>query len=200
MDTSTGYEQDVPPGKALTGSAAGERVNTLPSVASLVVDAVAGDRAAFGELYRRYAGMVYAIALGSLDPASADDVVQEVFLRALRNLQRLRSPEAFGGWLATIARNTVRSVFRTRALDVADAPEPAIEPQYGAQLDARAALDAIRALPRAYRETLMMRLVQGLTGPEIAERTGLTPASVRVNLHRGMKMLRQRLEPTVRSV
>jgi len=51
----------------------------------------------------------------------------------------------------------------------------------------------IRTLPDAYRETLVLRLVEGMTGQEIAERTGLTPASVRVNLHRGMKQLRERL-------
>jgi RNA polymerase sigma-70 factor (ECF subfamily) len=55
------------------------------------------------------------------------------------------------------------------------------------------ALRLIRILPEAYRETLVLRLVEGMTGPEIAERTGLTPASVRVNLHRGMKMLREKL-------
>ena len=55
-------------------------------------------------------------------------------------------------------------------------------------------LGIIRSLPEAYRETLVLRLVEGMTGPEIAERTGLTPASVRVNLHRGMKMLREQLE------
>jgi RNA polymerase sigma-70 factor (ECF subfamily) len=52
---------------------------------------------------------------------------------------------------------------------------------------------AIRALPEAYRETLTMRLVEGMTGPEIAERTGLTHGSVRVNLHRGMLQLRAAL-------
>ena len=55
------------------------------------------------------------------------------------------------------------------------------------------ALDAVKSLPEAYRETLVLRLVEGLSGPEIAERTGLTPASVRVNLHRGMKLLREKL-------
>jgi RNA polymerase sigma-70 factor (ECF subfamily) len=54
-------------------------------------------------------------------------------------------------------------------------------------------LELIRALPEAYRETLILRLVEGMTGPEIAARTGLTPASVRVNLHRGMKQLRKKL-------
>ena len=56
-----------------------------------------------------------------------------------------------------------------------------------------AVLDVIRTLPEAYRDTLLMRLVEGMTGAEIAERSGLTPASVRVNLHRGMKLLRARL-------
>src|SRR5215468_7989697 len=54
-------------------------------------------------------------------------------------------------------------------------------------------LEIIRGLPEAYRETLVLRLVEGMTGPEIAARTGLTAASVRVNLHRGMKMLREKL-------
>ena len=61
------------------------------------------------------------------------------------------------------------------------------------RLDAQYALAAIRALPEAYRETLMLRLVEGLDGPEIAARTGLTPGSVRVNLHRGMALLRTAL-------
>lgn len=54
-------------------------------------------------------------------------------------------------------------------------------------------LEAIRSLPEAYREPLVLRLVEGLTGPEIAEKTGLTPGSVRVNLSRGMKRLRTSL-------
>ena len=60
-------------------------------------------------------------------------------------------------------------------------------------------LEVIRGLPEAYSETLIMRLVEGMTGPEIAERTGLTPGSVRVNLHRGMKLLRQQLGVEVAS-
>jgi RNA polymerase sigma-70 factor (ECF subfamily) len=54
-------------------------------------------------------------------------------------------------------------------------------------------LAAIRRLPEAYREPLILRLVEGMTGPEIAARTGLTAGSVRVNLHRGMHMLRETL-------
>ena len=56
-------------------------------------------------------------------------------------------------------------------------------------------MDAIKDLPDAYREPLILRLVEGMTGPEIARRTGLTPGSVRVNLHRGMQQLRAMLSP-----
>jgi len=63
------------------------------------------------------------------------------------------------------------------------------------QRDAASVLEAIRNLPDVYRETLILRLVEGMTGPEIAERTGLTHGSVRVNLHRGMLQLRAVLDP-----
>ena len=59
--------------------------------------------------------------------------------------------------------------------------------------EAAAILEVVRSLPEAYRETLILRLVEGMTGPEIAARTGLTPGSVRVNLHRGMQQLREKL-------
>ena len=62
-----------------------------------------------------------------------------------------------------------------------------------ARAKAEEILAIIRTLPDAYRETLVLRLVEGMTGPEIAARTGLTAASVRVNLHRGMKLLRTKL-------
>ena len=68
------------------------------------------------------------------------------------------------------------------------------------RLDAERALAAIRSLPDAYRETLLLRLVEGLTGPEIAERTGLTAGSVRVNLHRGMALLRAALTEGTKGV
>jgi RNA polymerase sigma-70 factor (ECF subfamily) len=123
--------------------------------------------------------------------AEVDDLVQDVFVIALRRLDSLREPMAFAGWLLAIARN--------RAHDFHRRPRPVEEFQDAAGSDnpdeqeARAALAAIQSLPEAYRETLTLRLVEGMTGPEIAARTGLTPASVRVNLHRGMKQLREKL-------
>ena len=70
---------------------------------------------------------------------------------------------------------------------------PAVRSSDSSGAQAEEILAIIRTLPDAYRETLVLRLVEGMTGPEIATRTGLTAASVRVNLHRGMKLLRNKL-------
>lgn len=152
-----------------------------------------GDRSAFGRLYTRYQKMIHAIVLARVPYPEADDLVQEVFLAAMRQLHALRDERAFGGWLATIARNRAIGWHR-RAVEVVELEDTPAAGHQESEEEARRALAAIRALPDAYRETLMMRLVEGMTGPEIAARTGLTPDSVRVNLHRGMKLLRESLE------
>ena len=162
--------------------------------AARVRAARSGDRVAFGELYRRYSRMVHGLLLARVPPADADDLTQEVFFQAWRELGKLRDDAAFGGWLAQIARNRARDHFR-RARPQDELPESLPAPGGVSQeQEARAALGAIQALPEAYRETLLLRLVEGMTGPEIAARTGLTADSVRVNLHRGMKLLRERLK------
>jgi RNA polymerase sigma-70 factor, ECF subfamily len=164
--------------------------------AELIAAARAGDRGAFGHLYARYARMVHGIALVRLHPQDADDVVQEVFVRALEQLRTLRDLLAFGGWLAAIARHVIVDTSRRTRRTVELEEEPQMREAQHDELEARRALAAIRALPEAYRETVMLRLVEGMTGPEIAARTGLTAGSVRVNLHRGFKVLRERLEST----
>jgi RNA polymerase sigma-70 factor (ECF subfamily) len=159
----------------------------------LIRAAVHGDRGAFGELYVRYARMVHGILLARVPAGDADDLVQDVFISAMKQLRGLRTAAAFRGWLAAIARNRAIDYFRdarrsTPLEDYTGGREHAARP---AGQDAFVVLDLIRKLPEAYRETLILRLVEGMTGPEIAEQTGLTPDSVRVNLCRGMKMLRE---------
>ncbi len=159
----------------------------------LVRAAREGDRSAFAVLYDRYARLVHGLLLARVARDEVDDLVQDVFLSAWRRLDHLRDPAAFGGWVAMIARNRATD-FHRRTADLVELPETL--PARGgvaAEAEAHAALDAIRSLPEAYRDTLVLRLVEGLSGPEIAERTGLTAASVRVNLHRGMKLLREKL-------
>jgi RNA polymerase sigma-70 factor (ECF subfamily) len=164
------------------------------AAAELIAAARAGDRDAFGHLYARYARMVHGIALTRLGSQDADDVVQEVFVRAMEQLRTLRDLHAFGGWLAAIARHVIVDTVRLTRRSVEMGQEPRMRETQHDELEARRAMAAIRALPEAYRDTVMLRLVEGMTGPEIAERTGLTAGSVRVNLHRGLKMLRERLE------
>ena len=164
-----------------------------PEEASLVRLSRDGDRSAFGRLYTRYRRMVHAIVLARVPPAEADDLVQEVFLSAMRQLHALRDEHAFGGWLASIARNSALG-WRRRSVEQVELEEQSSAATQEDDEEAHRALAAIRKLPEAYRETLMMRLVEGMTGPEIAARSGLTHDSVRVNLHRGMKLLRSALE------
>jgi RNA polymerase sigma-70 factor (ECF subfamily) len=165
----------------------------------LVRAAREGDRAAFGRLYDRYARMVHGILLARVPPREVDDLVQEVFLAALRQLASLRDIARFGAWLATITRNRANDYFR-KAVPEEARTEPVLgnEPAEGendhAQVqEAAIILELIRGLPETYREPLILRLVEGMTGPEIAARTGLTHGSVRVNLCRGMQLLREKL-------
>ena len=167
--------------------------------AMLVQAARSGDRVAYGQLYDRYARMIHGLLLARVPPGEVDDLVQDVFLQAMPRLNSLRDDARFGAWLAAIARNRANDFFR-RAKPTTDVSESLAAEQLedrgatSAQLaQASAILAAIRALPDAYRETLTLRLVEGMTGPEIAERTGLAPGSVRVNLHRGMQQLREKL-------
>ena len=170
-----------------------EPAHPLLDVRALVRAARDGDRASFAELYVRYVRMVHGILISRVPRTDVDDLVQDVFLKAMRQIASLRDPAAFGGWLAAIARNRgvdyLRDARATEPLPDDDQMAGVAPPE----LDAHAVLRELRELPEAYRDTLSLRLIEGLTGPEIAAATGLTPASVRVNLHRGMKQLRKRL-------
>jgi RNA polymerase sigma-70 factor (ECF subfamily) len=174
-----------------------ERVPDGTNVASLVSAARNGDRGAFGLLYERFSRMVHGILLARVPLAEVDDLVQDVFVQAMRQVHTLRDVSCFGGWLAVVTRNRANDYHR-RSVELVelteDSPSEARRKQRQTPgHDAAAILAVIRGLPEAYRETLILRLVEGFTGPEIAERTGLTAGSVRVNLHRGMQMLREKL-------
>jgi RNA polymerase sigma-70 factor (ECF subfamily) len=140
--------------------------------------------------------MVHAILLARLPAADAEDQVQEVFLVAWKKLAQLDDPAGFGAWLGAIARHRAVDWYRRRRLTEPLAESAAATGSAGDVAEARQVLAAIQTLPDAYRETLVMRLVEGMSGPEIAEVTGLEPGSVRINLHRGMKLLRAKLGVT----
>jgi RNA polymerase sigma-70 factor (ECF subfamily) len=168
-----------------------QRTEAQAALAATIRAAAAGDQDAFGRLYAGYVRLVHAIVLGRVPRGDVDDLVQDVFLTAYSRMRELRDPAAFGSWIGSIARNRATDFLRQRRPHV---ELPAELPGGDAiASESLAVLDAVRKLPEAYRDTLMLRLVEGMCGNEIAERTGLTPASVRVNLHRGMKLLREKL-------
>jgi RNA polymerase sigma-70 factor (ECF subfamily) len=185
---------------------AGQAVTTMPegndAIDERFVEAARqGDRTAFGWLYDRYARMVHGILMARVPHGEVDDLVHDAFLQALRQLHTLRDTARFGSWLAAIARNRANDYHR-HSVEQVELPEGlsidkvegrSSSSSYEGDAEAAFLLARIRELPQTYRETLMLRLVEGMTGPEIAARTGLTPGSVRVNLHRGMQQLREKL-------
>jgi RNA polymerase sigma-70 factor (ECF subfamily) len=179
-----------PPGGGLIAAQADRIVGDQVRI---VVAAQRGDREAFGVLYARFARFVHAILLARVPADVAPDLAQDVFVQAWTMLRTLREPAAFAGWIAALARRRAIDHFRAGRHEVPlqdthanrDAPDLTVQ--------ANEAVAIIRDLPEAYRETLLLRLVEGCSGAEIAELCGLTPDSVRVNLHRGFKLLRERL-------
>ena len=162
----------------------------------LVIAAQKGDRPAFDQLYRSHSRMVHGVLMSRIPRADVEDLVQDVFMQAMQRLSSLRTPAAFGGWLAAIARTRaidhLRRQSRTTELDVEQLEAvPVTDPD---RSELMSVLAAIERLPMAYRETLVLRFVEGMTGQEISLKTGLTEGSVRVNLHRGMKQLKDELE------
>ena len=169
----------------------------LSELALLVRSAQGGDPAAFGALHARFAPSVHAVLLARLRAADAEDALQETFVLAWKRLAALRDPDAIGPWLHAIARHAATD----RRREIGDAAEAPLElparfesPRSERDELRERVIVHLRSLPDAYKETLAMRLVEGLTGPEIAAATGLTAGSVRVNLCRGMALLRELLE------
>lgn len=163
-------------------------------ILAVVRAAQAGDRGAFGTLYERYARMVHGILLAHADRDDVQDLVQDVFISAMSRIHTVREPEAFGAWLGAIARNCARMHHRSRR-----PTQPLSEELHakGEAPDARVAaaevMAALRRLPERFREPLVLRLVEGMAGEEIAAQTGLSHGTVRVYLHHGMAQLRELL-------
>jgi len=183
-----------------------------PSEPDLIARARAGDQDAFAELVMLHADRVYgAVRRFGLDAGDADDVTQEVFLRAWRGLPRFEERARFSTWLYRIAFNEAqrRLVRRTlpravpRADDdaadpVASLPEPAesgpearaLAGELERQLDS-----ALGQLPPDWRAAVVLRDIEGLSTHDAAEVVGVGEAAFKSRLHRGRMQLRELLEP-----
>jgi RNA polymerase sigma-70 factor (ECF subfamily) len=164
-------------------------------IAILVNHARSGDSTAFGQLYVRHAPLVRAVLLAHAPPDDVPDLAHDTYLLALKRISDVREPGAFAAWLASIARNVARAHRRSAkfAEELSDDIAAPVESRDDA-IECARVLRALKMLPENLREPLLLRLVEGMTGEEIAASLGVTHGSVRVNLHRGLKLLRQKLE------
>jgi len=172
-------------------------LDALPEL-SLVLRAGQGDRVAFAELVRRHQGKVRALLLRLCgDRSLADDLAQEVFLRAYRGLVGFEGRSSFGTWVYRISYNVYLN-HRTRTRSYAALPEDydarAAAPDdalSAPRADLRRDLEAaIAELPERYRAVIVLYYLQEVSYPEIAEILELPLGTVKTHLHRAKRMLR----------
>ena len=169
---------------------------------SMLLSAIrSGDERAMSELYERYSGIVYSVALRVLgDTGAAEDILQEVFMKIWRGPDLFdENRGSLAGWLAVIARNRAIDALRKRQpeSDIADVVV-AVEPDMVRSADWSRALDKIRSalagMPVSQRSALEMAFFEGLTHSEISEKTGEHLGTVKTRIRAGLKTLRKAFE------
>jgi RNA polymerase sigma-70 factor (ECF subfamily) len=157
-----------------------------------------GDEYAMASLFDRYSKIVYSVALRVLrDPASAEDVLQEVFMQIWRNPDGFVATRgSLGGWLAVVSRNrSIDALRRKRPTESVD--EMALASNYNLADEAERnsmmekARGVIYQLPMEQRKTLEMAFFDGLTHTEIAEMTGDPLGTVKTRIRSALTTLRK---------
>lgn len=156
---------------------------------------------AFEALYRRHSGRVHAICLRlTADRSSAEEAVQDVFVRLWERLGSFRGESAFSSWLHRLAINTVLQTMRStrrREARVATSDDAELEdaPIIALAVEDRIDLeDAIKRLPQQVRMVVVLHDIEGFSHEEIAVMTGVPPGTIRSQLSRARKTLLQWLE------
>jgi len=167
----------------------------------LVDRAQAGDMAAFEELYRRNVGRVYAVCMRMAgDPSLAEELAQDVFVRAWERLGTFRGDSAFSSWLHPLTVNVALSERRARRRRTSrflttDDLTPFEKPQKGGGPEAGMDLErALATLPPGARSVFVLHDVEGYRHQEIAELTGVAEGTSKAQLHRARRMMREALE------
>jgi RNA polymerase sigma-70 factor (ECF subfamily) len=164
--------------------------------------AQSGDVDAFEQLYRENAGRIYALCLRLEvgDSAGATELMQDVFIRAWRRLSTFRGECAFSSWLHRLAVNTMlenarsdrRRIARVLPMDDTSRLEGAAR---STGMDLRMDMeDAIASLPKGARLAFVLHDVEGYQHQEIAEQLGVSVGTIKAQLHRARRLLRERLE------
>lgn len=161
--------------------------------------AALGDHDAFERLYRAHVGRVYSLAVRMVGREQADDLVQEIFLRAWSKLGTFRGEAHFGTWLHRLAVNHIlrrRSTWRRReALRVPSAGvlDRAVAPRKRASAEALDLERALERLPDRARQVFVLYDVEGWSHEDVADALGVTVGTSKSQLHRARMLMREEL-------
>ena len=169
-------------------------------VVRLVERAIRGDFAAFGELYGVYLDRIYRYVFYQVkDKMTAEDVTEEVFLKAWKAIKSCRGKErTFSSWLYRIAHNNVIDIFRSQrkkwTVDmetVAELNQPSVEIE--TELDHQEILNSLTDLPPNQRQVIILKFIEGLDNFEIERIIGKSQGAIRVLQTRALAKLREKL-------
>ncbi|HEY4671662.1 MAG TPA: RNA polymerase sigma factor [Gemmatimonadaceae bacterium] len=191
---------------AVVSDTVGPYPSTIGEAQAAVPDSIrraqAGNVDAFEQLYREHAGRIYALCLRlkAGDVSDATELMQDVFIKAWRRLETFRGDCAFGSWLHRLAVNTMLENARGDRRRVARVLP--MEDTSGLETAARATgvdlkmdmEDAIASLPKGARLAFVLHDVEGYQHQEIAEQLGVSVGTIKAQLHRARRLLRERLE------
>jgi RNA polymerase sigma-70 factor (ECF subfamily) len=168
--------------------------------------AIHGDREAFEMVIRTHSRPLYAIAYGILqNREESEDVVQDALVKAWKTRWRVREPEKFPVWLATIARHRAHDIFRKRrTVPLSATIDEAIEPNSAARTDApeldQQLHSALAALPELHRAALTLRYFEEMDYRSIENILGLSNGALRGILGRALASMRKQLRPALASL
>ena len=178
-----------------------EEADDSVSTETLVQQVKDGDTRAFETLYRRLVGRIYALCLRmARDPQKAEELTQDVFVRAWERMDSFRGESQFTTWLHRLAVNVVLQDGRTKGRREAREQLVADPGEYmgrvrrempGTRVDLER---AIAALPEGARTVLVLRDIYGYKYNEIAQMQGVALGTVKAQIHRARKMMREKLE------
>jgi len=191
----------------------------IRSEAEIIAAVIAGDTQLYHELIRPHERSVYMMALSYMkSEADAEDVAQEAFIKAFRNLPTFRGEAKFSTWLISItlneARNRLRrqSVVRMQSLDEPPDEDGAVSPallrdwreipsEAVEREEVRTLIKkAVETLPEIYRQVFLLRDVEELDVNETAQTLSISISNVKVRLHRARMMLQKELAPQLKTI
>jgi RNA polymerase sigma factor (sigma-70 family) len=182
-------------------------MNDMMSEAQLLQASAAGSKEAFGTVVRHYQALVCAVTYSAIgDVGRSEELAQETFIRAWRNLRQLEDPGKFRVWLCTIARNLANTSLRGSRRDAAHPLERAAGPSAAGPGPDEAALAkerqeivwaAVGRVPLKYREPLVLFYRRQRSVSEVAADLDLSEETVRQRLHRGRQLIKAEVSSLV---